>query len=1172
MLQRVISTGHDLVPESLAFDEARNTVWAAATNGTLVTVRLLDRRIELAGLGYRRPIGVLPGHDGLTVSVVERTGRIWLARRDQASRGSAQLIADLPGRALTARRHPDPGFVLVLTTLQTVGGEPDPTIFSVDLRDGNATMVASGLTGARTFVVDEPRRELVVLAVDDADARQLTVIGLADGAIMPGPAVDLAFDTILNAPLGEHAVIGGFEDETSPGQLSLLRFDGTAGETLDLGRAVESMARWGSLLLVTSGADLITVEWGLDEGAFSLEVPLGPLYVNGYARLRVDLAGAGLALKDVRFDVREGPEAGLVSAGIEKPAADGTHRIALVAGFRPGEFHLEASMRGDGTVLARRRFRVTACWPDEIVGPSIAVTGPSQPWRLMSWGGTGAGPGYFLPAPPSVRVAVVLVATKDRRWDGLAGTAMNEWKDRVIGGGDSVKRFYEEVSYRNTPGPPGAAPGTTVELLGGRVLGPVDLEEGWGDVFDPKKGAGLNGGWLSKSTGKEVLANAISSWLADQADGATILEQADSVVIVVRSATDMPTTVGTAPPIPTQYSWGHASRTNFWRKNATTFTQGPKAITIMTDAYPAGLEVAPVREHTLAHEIGHNIGLDDLYDANNDYPAEINARVAHNADLMASSRSLPHFSIANRMRLGWVKREWFRRFDFSASPVGGTVTLHAAEKLTRNGPPPGRFAAIEVPIQDGWSYLFELRRKQGDQVGDQSLNFLSASEFLVLGTDLRVSRGESARPPILMLPVDVEGDGPVLDANGEDYMDSDVTNPARMHDFGLRLDMIGTPDADSAQIRVDYQEAHRPQLQIRPAPGRGNFKSPDIELGGPFGIVIPGVVKGAPNPIRITVHNLGSLQATQVQVHVRWLPFTLSAGDWRPLPDPSPFTVPALGKTVFVMQWDVPASVKVGEDAADHFCLRVDIDRYRDPAHPEQEEIVVFDNWAQSNFDAVAVPSGSPSDRLRTVATVTNSLAREATYQFTADQELRGYRIFVGNAWLRLPSGDTRPMELAYENLSDDPLHGDEFAQHRESINARPNHVAVTSWLVPENTDCDTPREWWGVSLDLRAGRRTWFEDIRRNGELVTARVRASRDDGVMDVTFGDIHLAAWPADRPDRVSVTQGLIRNDGEARVLLNNEILAAIASGARIMAVIARRPDAEFATAISEPGPLD
>ena len=186
MLQRVITVGQELAAESLTFDEAGNTAWAATTSGALVTVRLLDQRVTLIGSGYRRPIGVIPGHDGLTVAVVERNGRTWLALRDQASRLRAQFVIDLPGRVLAARRHPEPGRLLVLSAVGAPAGSPEATIFSVDLRDGTANIVADGLADARTFVVDEARRELVVLIVTEAGERSLTAIGLDDGAVTPG--------------------------------------------------------------------------------------------------------------------------------------------------------------------------------------------------------------------------------------------------------------------------------------------------------------------------------------------------------------------------------------------------------------------------------------------------------------------------------------------------------------------------------------------------------------------------------------------------------------------------------------------------------------------------------------------------------------------------------------------------------------------------------------------------------------------------------------------------------------------------------------------------------------------------------------------------------------------------------------------------------------------------
>lgn len=173
-----------------------------------------------------------------------------------------------------------------------------------------------------------------------------------------------------------------------------------------------------------------------------------------------------------------------------------------------------------------------------------------------------------------------------------------------------------------------------------------------------------------------------------------------------------------------------------------------------------------------------------------------------------------------------------------------------------------------------------MRREQPGQIGDQKLEDTGGADPFVLGTDLRVSGGESARPPILFLPADVDGDRPVLDTNGGNYRESDTTNPDRMHDFTLTVKQVSAPDMNSANIDVTYVAAHRPQLQVRPAPGRGNFKSPDIELIGPFGPFVSGVLKGMPNVIKVTVHNLGSLAATQVQVQVKWVPFTVSAGDW----------------------------------------------------------------------------------------------------------------------------------------------------------------------------------------------------------------------------------------------------------------------------------------------------
>ena len=254
MLQRTIPVGHALAPESLTFEEPGNAAWAATVEGALVTVRLLDGAVSQLGGGYRHPVGVVPMHDGLTVAIVERTGRIWLARRDQAERGRAQLIADLSGSALAARRHPDAGKLLVLTTRRERGGNADPTIFAVDLAQGAIAEVTHGLTHARTFVADDSRRQLVVLSVTPSGARKLSVVSLDGGAVTPVPGSIGDFDTIVLAPDATTAgVIGVSVDATSPGKLDLIHLDGAPGASMNPALSIVSMTRWGSLLLLASG-------------------------------------------------------------------------------------------------------------------------------------------------------------------------------------------------------------------------------------------------------------------------------------------------------------------------------------------------------------------------------------------------------------------------------------------------------------------------------------------------------------------------------------------------------------------------------------------------------------------------------------------------------------------------------------------------------------------------------------------------------------------------------------------------------------------------------------------------------------------------------------------------------------------------------------------------------
>ena len=382
--------------------------------------------------------------------------------------------------------------------------------------------------------------------------------------------------------------------------------------------------------------------------------------------------------------------------------------------------------------------------------------------------------------------------------------------------------------------------GMTIKLVGDQVFGPVEVKHGWGDVFEKRGDPDL--GWKSTPEGKKELAGAVSIFFADMPGGVNTIALADSFVFVVRSGstsrfrwaqatqTCRPNMSGVTPtrrsnsgarpnhlrPSPPIRPLSHNSRVRF----RSSPTNSPTVRRTPTSPAPRATNWATIS------------GLADLYNAG-DFPAEVTAREAGAIDLMGESQALPHFSLANRIALGWIDPAWLRRFDFTADPNGGSVRLQAIETVGMDGPIDARVAGIEVPITDDWSYLFEYRREQPGQLDDHNLHpdVVRTDDKALIGTDLRWRGGDVARPPILRLPEDIDGDGPVLNITGRNYRDNDVTNPERMHDFVLTLDTIAPPfDDDSAEVTVEYLEAHRPQLMVHPAPGNGNFRSRDIRL------------------------------------------------------------------------------------------------------------------------------------------------------------------------------------------------------------------------------------------------------------------------------------------------------------------------------------------------------
>lgn len=1173
MYLRTIPTGTDVVPDSVRFVASRNSVYAATADGRLLAIRLFDGTVAELGTGFLTPVGVVQLADGIRLAIGESEGTVLVVSRDTADRDHARVLAQLPSYVLALDEHPDADALLILSDSQPDGTLP--ALLRCDLESGDIEVIAADLEGARTLNVDADGRTALVFSAVAGSGRTLTTVNLDDGTVDRVTTED--YDHIAYAPTA--GALGVFATRFDPAaDTDVLTFwDGAESVTEPLPGPVPvaGLTRWGSLVLVAAGSNLHALEWDLEEGELPITVPLAPLVATGYARLLVDLPTLGLTPGDVTYSVREGFDAGSISLGVEPPNPDGSESVMLLAGYLRGEFHVEATNTADGSLLAVRRFRVTTLWPDDVAGPPVAVTGDVGA-TLMDWGGTGGIAGYrVLPPPREWRVLTVLLFLNDRKYDDEEATR-NQWKDLAIGGGASLRHYYEEVSAF-VPDPNGR--GVTVKLVGDKVFGPIKVEMGWGDAF--KQRGGADAGWLSTPKGKKEMAGAVSTFFADMPGGVNTIALADSFVFVIRSGSDGPVPMGAGnPDLPTKYVWGHADPTKLWRKTEappgqpTTFTQFERPVSFMSDVYPAAAPIGDV-SRTLCHEFGHNLGLKDLYNRG-DFTAEVEAREVGGMDLMHSSEYLPHFSLANRTALGWIDPAWLRRFDFTANPTGDTVRLQSIETVEAGGPTDGRVAGIEIPISDDWSYLFEYRRTQPGQLGDQLLkpSVIADDDKAIIGTDVRWRGGETARPPILRLPEDVDGDGPVLHLADTNYRDSDTTNPARMHDFVLTLNRLAPPfEDDTAEVTVEYLEAHRPQLLVHPAPGNGNLKSEDIKLVSAAGAAVPNVVKGATNFIDVTVHNVGSLEATKAEITVKWLPFTLTGSEeWRELVPPEPFLVPKKDKKTVRVAWPLESSVPVGDTRveATHFCVRVEIKKYFDEAHPESEEIVVFDNWAQSNFDTAPVGHGSPSDRHATAATATNTLERRATYQFDVTQSTPWYRVYLGNAWLELDPGQTRTIDLAYESLAGDPLHGKEFDRHIEEINGRDHHVAVTSSVLPESTECDTPRTVFGCGLTLRSGLRVLIDEISYTVEGVSARIRSQQNGQWHKVSSGTLHCAVWPDDDPEHAELTNARIRN-GFVTVGFHQQTAQDLHDGRPLSFVLARPGDNIYVATVTSPAPM-
>ncbi|MBK8015040.1 MAG: hypothetical protein IPK13_27285 [Deltaproteobacteria bacterium] len=493
---------------------------------------------------------------------------------------------------------------------------------------------------------------------------------------------------------------------------------------------------------------------------------------------------------------------------------------------------------------------------------------------------------------------------------------------------------------------------------------------------------------------------------------------------------------------------------------------------------------------TSAHELGHTLGLQDLYRA----PA--NRRV-RGWDLMDLETDLPHFSIAHRMMLGWIPATSIKTFDFSDRPtVDETVRLTPAE-LQPNATSP---VAAEIRIADGYNYYFEYRTEQDTQIGDRRLPKNNA----VLGTDVvsysHLGELPLARPPIELLVDDGDGDNSAF-GSGQDYRESDLSDAAFPTEF--RADITTLTDQSGADVRIRNDATARPDPSIRPSPASPDrkYQSPDIEVHNERNRVAPEWANvpwaANPNTVVAKVTNRGGMDARAVRVNFYVSDYTIGGAPKHYLGSDTR-DIPAKTTVEFSTTWTPPRE--------GHFCVHVIIPLYEVPGI-HLPEVTEYNNHASSNYTRFISTSASPATREWVTVAVKNPYDHPATVHVVPGQSNPLYRSYVDHTWVRLGGNGSAKIRVASEYAGDQM--SAEEQRRLADFRYLPNRVSVEAIIHEDEPLGDTigPQgdialvPLGGVDMEIVERQRTSFSnlkltDIRPDGgTLFGGQVKVVRDD-----------------------------------------------------------------------------
>ena len=1088
-----------------------------AVNGGVVFVEYAGfvRRIDPAtgttdtiGKGFTELEDIEISPDGSTYYLSERGGTVYAVT---APGGFEQSTAPVLASGLGAVHQ------LAVTadgkTLFAIEYGPSGSLLSIDTASGAVTTVASGfqqavgltlgLGDATAYVTEQALGGRIVTVPTAGGA--LTVV--ASGIVAPFflTWTDAVRQTLLvtqRDPVHELTVVQLGFGAPIIGTVTATPFRPSSVSVWDDAGTPIGVIASDSEISIVDLTDAL-------QPPVVVDMPTDAMFPGGYRRVFYRLA-AGLTPDDVEFLVGEGPEAGAISPSKDATWDAANPHIMLLAGSRNGSFTLVATHAVTGDTLAKVPFDVSTEWVDDHDGPPLAFVGESAPWVTGgAWGGGPAGVQNVnvMPATGVRRVGVVLVDTSSSRLPTTGTTTADirtSWANEVVAttpDPDGVLRssshYFQEVSDGRFD----------VSLTGGAVAGPASLPGAWTDYFEWNDDRDF---WGTKGNLFQAAVTA--------AQGLIDFDDVDTLVIITFSLT-----ASIDPSTPDLFVWPIATGVNISYTSPGSSTVKQKTLPVVS--MPTDWTAVDGRRihETLSHELGHNLGLPDLYMNVTGFDPAIQARDIGDWDLMSNDGSLPHLSVAAKLMLGWIDPGLVRPYNFALAGggVSDTLTLKASSNL--GGAVVGTdLAGIEVRRADGWNYYFEYRQGQGADIADRQL----PQNGSVIGTDVvsGIFEPPLARRMIVQIPTDVDGDGPVL-REPADYEEDDPSGPA---EFSLE---VISRSGDTAQVQLNYGAGGKPDPSIRPWPGGNNWQSPDILVmnaksdADSSWLNVPWA--GHTNRVRATITNGGDFVANDVQVNFAVKNFAISGAPEVGIGSVI-IDIPAGASVPAEITWTPPASATTGNA---HYCIVVRIPLFQDAANPAIVELTELNNVAQSNYSRFISSDASPAVRGISSVAVHNPYDKETRFWVVPSQTSEFFRTYVGMQWLKVPAGTTRTVEVMYESLVGDPAYASTAGELRQRVYKVPNVVSLVGLAENPHEKPHNAEVVGGATIQVAAARGTKFDWIKVEGADVYGRVV---DKGTGDpVPRGRVLVSARLKEDPDKELYASGDLDANGQFHV---------------------------------------